>query len=178
MQRAAALQRSLSHAGQKQQKSRGPVAVSLVRAVGAHVKISKRLKGSPAARRVRWKPVEISNQRELLVGNLPHRQLLLARRCDTSAQPHTQPVRMARIAAIALCCSSAAALSSPAAGLQAQTAAPARAAVAAAPEPFLKDFTRPMCPPASHRQPSVVSTGRRHAEERPVRKFRRSEKNS
>ena len=57
---------------------------------------------------------------------------------------------MARIAAIALCCSSAAALSSPAAGLQAQTAAPARAAVAAAPEPFLKDFTRPMCPPASY----------------------------
>ena len=47
---------------------------------------------------------------------------------------------MARIAALAICCSSAAALSSPAAGLQAQTAAPARAAVAAAPEPFLKDF--------------------------------------
>ena len=85
---------------------------------------------------------------------------------------------MARIAAIALCCSSAAALSSPAAGLQAQTAAPARAAVAAAPEPFLKDFTRPMCLPASHRQPSVVSTGRRHPGERPVRRFRRPEKSS
>ena len=34
------------------------------------------------------------------------------------------------------------------------------------------------CLPASHRQPSVVSTGRRHPEERPVRKFRRPEKSS
>ena len=102
----------------------------------------------------------------------------VARAHDTTDVAHPQTLKMARIAAIALCCSSAAALSSPAAGLQAQTAAPARAAVAAAPEPFLKDFTRPMCLPASHRQPSVVSTGRRHPEERPVRKFRRPEKSS
>ena len=51
-QRAAACQRSLSHARQKQQKSRGPVAVSLVRAVGAHVKMFKGLEASAAARRV------------------------------------------------------------------------------------------------------------------------------
>ena len=85
---------------------------------------------------------------------------------------------MARIAAIALCCSSAAALSSPAAGLQAQTAAPARAAVAAAPEPFLKDFTRPMCPPASYSKLTVVATRRQQLRVKKVRKFRRPEKNS
>ena len=79
---------------------------------------------------------------------------------------------MARIAAIALCCSSAAALSSPAAGLQAQTAAPARAAVAAAPEPFLKDFTRPMCPPASYSNLTVVATRRHQPRVKKVRKFR------
>ena len=89
---------------------------------------------------------------------------------------HPQTLKMARIAAIALCCSSAAALSSPAAGLQAQTAAPARAAVAAAPEPFLKDFTRPMCLAASHSKPAVVSTGTWGEEGQ--RKFRRPEKNS
>ena len=79
---------------------------------------------------------------------------------------------MARIAAIALCCSSAAALSSPAAGLQAQTAAPARAAVAAAPEPFLKDFTRPMYVAASHSKPAVVPTRRHQLRVKKVRKFR------
>ena len=61
LRRAAALQRSLSHARQKQQKSRGPVAVSLVRAVGAHVKIFRGLEGSPAPRRSCWKPVDFSN---------------------------------------------------------------------------------------------------------------------
>jgi hypothetical protein len=85
---------------------------------------------------------------------------------------------MARIAAIALCCSTAAALSSPAAGLQAQTAAPARAAVAAAPEPFLKDFTRPMCLSASRRTPAVVATRRLPLRVKKVRKFRRPEKSS
>ena len=89
---------------------------------------------------------------------------------------HPRTLKMARIAAIALCCSSAAALSSPAAGLQAQTAAPARAAVAAAPEPFLKDFTRPMYVAASHSKPAVVSTGTWGEEGQ--RKFRRPEKNS
>ena len=85
---------------------------------------------------------------------------------------------MARIAAIALCCSSAAALSSPAAGLQAQTAAPARAAGAAAPEPCLKDFTRPMCPPASYRGPSLKGARRQQLRVKKVRKFRRPEKSS
>ena len=85
---------------------------------------------------------------------------------------------MARIAAIALCCSSAAALSSPAAGLQAQTAAPARAAVAAAPEPFLKDFTRPMYVAASYSELAVVSTGPQHFIVKKVRKFRQTRESS
>ena len=178
MQRAAAFERSSSQARQKQQKSRGPVAVSLVRAVGAHVKKFKRLKASAAAQRPCWKPVDFSNSERLVASRFQLLAQAFGGHHDTADVAHLRTLKMARIAAIALCCSSAAALSSPAAGLQAQTAAPARAAVAAAPEPFLKDFTRPMCLPASHRQPSVVSTGRRHPEERPVRKFRRPEKSS
>ena len=80
---------------------------------------------------------------------------------------------MARVAAVALCCKRAAALSSPAGGrLQAQLAVWARAAVAVAPMPFLKDFTRPMCLSEWNRRPSVFGACRLQPRKQPARKFR------